>query len=86
MSGDIIGIYVKGQSIKILMEFLNHSPLKGEKLQFMGRVVGLSLCETPTGRGDDGISSVIICLVEDSPPRPDPQVLVCNLKGLVKSA
>ena len=49
------------------MEFLNHSPLKGKKLQLMGGVVSLSLCLTPTGIGNGGIGSVIMSLVEDSP-------------------
>ena len=49
------------------MEFLNHSPLKGEKLQFMGRVVGVSLCQTPTGVSDDSISCIITSLAGDIP-------------------
>ena len=60
-------MYIDGQSIKILMEFLNHGPLKGKKLQFMGAVVGLSLCQTPTGIGTDSISPIIMSLAEDSP-------------------
>ena len=67
----------------IHMEFLNHSPLKGEKLQVMGGIVGLSLCQTPTGIGNGGISSVVISLVENS-PRPDLQTLVWSLKGFIK--
>ena len=42
------------------MEFHNHSPLKGEKLQFMGKVVGLSLCQTPTGIGNNRISPIFM--------------------------
>ena len=49
------------------MEFLNHGPLKGEKLQFMARVVGFSHCQAPTGIDNDGISSVIMTMVEDWP-------------------
>ena len=49
------------------MEFLYHGPLKGKKLQFMGKVVGLSLCQTPTDIGNDSIGPIIISLVEDSP-------------------
>ena len=65
------------------MEFLNHSPLKGEKLQFMGGVVGFGLCQTPTGIGNDSISPTIMSLIEDS-PQTDPQALVWSLKGFVK--
>ena len=49
------------------MEFLDHSPLKGEKLQFAGWVMGISLGQTPAGIKDDGIHPVIMGLVENSP-------------------
>ena len=49
------------------MKLLNHSPLKNEKLQFVGWVMDLSLNQTPAGIGDNGISLVIPDLVEDSP-------------------
>ena len=48
------------------MELLNHSPLKNEKLQFVGWVMGLSLGQTPAGIGNDGISLVIMGLVPTS--------------------
>ena len=48
------------------MEFLNHSLFQGKKLQFMGRVVGFSLGQTPTGIGYDSISPIITGL-KDSP-------------------
>ena len=48
------------------MEFLNHSLLEGEKLQLVGGVVGFSLCQTLPSIGDDGISIVIMSLVEDN--------------------
>ena len=48
------------------MEFLDHSTLEGEILQFVGGVVRFNLCQTPTGRGDDGISTVVTNLVKDS--------------------
>ena len=51
----------------ILMEFLNHSPFEGEKLQFMGRVEGFSLCQTPTDIGYDNISPIVTSLIEDRP-------------------
>ena len=50
-----------------IWEFLDHSPLEGEKLQFVGGVVGFSLCQTPTNVVDDGISAIIMSLTEDSP-------------------
>ena len=62
----IICVYTEGQPINILMEFPNHRPLKGEKFQFTGGLVVLSLCQAPTAVGDDSISSIIMSLVEDS--------------------
>ena len=49
------------------MEFLNHSPFKGMKLNFVGRVMTFSLCQTPAGIGNDSIHTTIMSLVEDSP-------------------
>ena len=49
------------------MKFLSYSPLEGKKFQFMARVVGFSLCQTPTGIGDDSIYTIIMSLVEYSP-------------------
>ena len=49
------------------MELLNHSPLKSDKLKFVSLVMGLSLGQTPTGIGDDGISPIIPDLVQNSP-------------------
>ena len=49
------------------MEFLDHSPFEGEKLKFVGRVMRFSLCQAPTGIGDDSIHTIIMGLVEDSP-------------------
>ena len=49
------------------MEFLNQGPFKGKKLQFMGGVVGLSLCQTPTGIGFESISPIIPSLIEARP-------------------
>ena len=67
------------------MEFLYHSPFKGKKLQFMGRVVGLSLCQTPTGIGYDSIGPIIMSLMRTAPIL-DPQALVCSFKGVEKLA
>ena len=64
-------MYIKGQAIKILTEFLNLGPFKGKKFPFMGRLVGFSLCQTPTGIGYDSISPIITSLVENrSQARP----------------
>ena len=48
------------------MELLNYSPLKGEKLQFKGLVMGFSLCQAPTSIDYDCIYT-ITGLVEDGP-------------------
>ena len=63
------------------MEFLQHSPPEGRKPQFVGRVVGLSLCQAPTGIGNHSICTIIMSLVKDGP-----QASVWSLKDLVKSA
>ena len=34
------------------MKLADHSPLKGEKLQFVGWVMGLSLGEAPASKGE----------------------------------
>ena len=49
------------------MELLNHGPLGERKLQFMGRVVRLSLCQAPAGIGSDSIHTINMSLIEDSP-------------------
>ena len=49
------------------MELLEHSSRKSEKLWFVGWVMGLHLGQTPASIGDDGISPVIMGLVENSP-------------------
>ena len=52
----VVSIDVKSWSIKVFMKFLYHSPLEDKKLQFVGGVMVLSLGQTPTGIGNDGIS------------------------------
>ena len=76
---------VKSWPIEVLVELLGHSPLKSEKLQFVGWVMGLSLIQAPTSIGDDDISPIITGLIEES-PRQDPKASVCSWKGLEKSA
>ena len=38
---------IESQLIEVLMKLLNHCPLKDEKLQFVGWVMGFSLGQTP---------------------------------------
>ena len=35
--GIIVCVSIKGQSVKVFVEFLDHSPLVGEKHQYVGR-------------------------------------------------
>ena len=49
------------------MEFLNYSPFKGEKFQFMGQVVGFCLCQAPTSIGYDCIHTILMALIEERP-------------------
>ena len=42
--GIIICLDINGQFVKVFVEFLDHSPLEVKKLQFMGRVMRVSLC------------------------------------------
>ena len=65
--GIIVRVDNKVQSIKVFMEFPDHSSLEGEKLQFVGRVMGFGLCQAPTGIGNDSIWTIIMSLIEDSP-------------------
>ena len=63
----VVCIDIIGQSIKVFVEFLTHSPFEGEKFQFVGRVMRFSLCQAPTSIGKDSIHTIIISVVEDSP-------------------
>ena len=56
----VVGINVKIQPIEVLVEHLNHSPFKSEKLQFVGWVMGFSLGQTTAGIGYNGISPIIM--------------------------
>ena len=67
------------------MKFLYSGQLKGEKLQFVGGVVGFSLCQTPTSISNDGISAIIMNLVEDS-PQARPTSVSVQFKSFMKSA
>ena len=48
------------------MEFLNHCPLEGKKLQLVHWVMGFSLVQASAGIGYDCVSAILSCLVEDS--------------------
>ena len=65
------------------MELLNYSPLKGEKFQFMDRVMGFSLCHAPTSIGYDCIHTILVGLVEDC-PQARPISISMELKRLGK--
>ena len=62
------------------MKLPDHRPLKGKKFQFVGWVMGLSLGQGPANIGDDGISPIIMCLVEDS-PQARPTCIGMQLEG-----
>ena len=49
------------------MEHLDYSSLKGGKFQFIGWVMGFSLCQAPTSVGYACIHTILIGLVEESP-------------------
>ena len=63
------------------MELLNYSPLKGEKFQFMSRLMGFGICQAPTSIGYDCIHTMLRGLVEDS-PQARPTSIGIELKSL----
>ena len=69
---------------KVLIELLNHSPLKNEKLQFMVGVLDLSLDQMPTGIESDGTGPIIMSLVKDF-PQTTSSGTGAQFKNLVKS-
>ena len=48
------------------MEFLDHCPLQGKKLQLVSWVMGLSLAQASTGIGYDSFGAILPGLLEDS--------------------
>ena len=48
------------------MEFLDHCPLEGEKLQLVCWVMGFGLAQASTGIGYYCISAILLGLIEDS--------------------
>ena len=57
---------IEGRPIQVFMEFLNHCPCEGEKLQLVSWVMGLSLAQASTGIDYDSFSAILPGLVEDS--------------------
>ena len=64
--GVVVGVHIKGQPIQVLVEFLDHCPLQGEKLQLVCCVMGFSLAQVLTGIGYHSICAVLVGLVEDN--------------------
>ena len=64
--GVVVSVHIEGQPIKVLMEFLDHCPLEGEKLQLACWVVGFSLAQASTGIGYYHLSTILSGLIEDS--------------------
>ena len=49
------------------MEFINHCPLKGKKLQLVGWVVGFGLAQASTGIDYHCFGAILSSLIEDNP-------------------
>ena len=62
----VVGVCIRDQPIQVLVEFLNHCPLKGEKLQLVCWLVEFSLVQASTGVGYYCFSAVLLGLIEDS--------------------
>ena len=60
-------MHIEGQPIQVLIEFLYHGPLEGEKLQLVCWVVGFSLAQASTGLGYHYFSAILLHLIENSP-------------------
>ena len=50
---------IEGRPIQVFMEFLDHCPLEGEKLQLVSWIVGLSFAQASTGIGYDSFGAVL---------------------------
>ena len=64
--GVVVSVHIKGQPIQVFMEFLDHCPLEGEKLQPVCWVVGFSLAQVSTGIGYYCFGAILSGLIEDS--------------------
>ena len=53
--------------VEVLVKLLDHSPVESAELQFVSWIMHLSLGQALAGIGDDGISPIIVGLVEDGP-------------------
>ena len=62
----IVSVHIEGQPIIVLMEFLNHCPLEGKKLQLVRWVVGFSLAQASTGVGYYYFSAILLGLIDNS--------------------
>ena len=62
----VVSVHIEGQCIQVLMEFLDHCPFEGEKLQLVCWVVGFSLAQASTGMGYYCFSAILSGLIEDS--------------------
>ena len=63
--GVVVSIHIEGHPIQVLMEFLGHCPLEGEKLQLVCWVMRFSLAQASTGIGYCSICAILAGLVED---------------------
>ena len=64
--GVVVSIHTESRPIQVLMEFLDHCPLEGKKLQLVCQVMGFSLAQASTGIGYYCFSAILSGLVEDS--------------------
>ena len=64
--GVVISVHIEGQPIQVLMEFLCHSPLEGEKHQLVCWVMGFGLAQASTSVGYYCFSAILSGLIEDS--------------------
>ena len=62
----IVGVYIEGQPIQVLMEFLGHCPLEGKELQLVCWVVRFSLAQAYTGVGYYCFGAILLSLIENS--------------------
>ena len=62
----VVSIHIKGWPIQVLVEFLNHCPLEGKKLQLVCWVVGFGLTQASTGIGYYCFGAILSGLIEDS--------------------
>ena len=64
--GFVFSVHIKGRPIQVLMEFLNHCPLEGKKLQLVCWVVGFGLAQASTGIGYYCFGAFLSGLIKES--------------------